>query len=1054
MDDLTTNQSFNDLFSKMDKDDEIEIGFVPRLSKLTLDKYITMLKYFSTLENVVTETTLNISYNYDFESLNNKRITIHGLDEINRLMNNVQIDDDHTHEKHIIYALWHREYSNGNEKVSMIDKKKSRDQMVDIDSLGIRVRKATETVLDKDHEINITFKERKYINFRYIQRASLIIEDNDKYILRVDLSYVKSSDKLSTLEKKSSNIELEIDITFKKNVAQTEKSKIIKLLTKTFTNVQRVLQKSNMVISREQQQQFIIGMNALLSPTKEVILRDLPGMQTQSAEISHIVDIIPNNYSVTDKADGDRYFMFITEGKIILISNTLDVKRIEDVPNIDAFNGTILDGEYIFNEEYQKFIFLAFDCLMYKGEDKRSEPLFVERLVFVKDVVTTLFGQKQTFTKYTGDFKFDKLEKHYTKDIKLQMKELNTNLSSSENSNIVMMKYFIFPQGAHPCEVFFYTSLMWNIYTKDSTIQCPYILDGIILTPLHQVYTRNLKETKFRIYKVKPAKFNSLDLYVEFARDAITHQIIDVYDDAESNAEALDLSTKQFEDSLESEDITIYKPKGKMYRIAYLHVGKIQGNIEYPVLFQEEHDHHFAYIYIEDGEARDTEGNIIQDKTVVEFTYTNDPLIKQGSRWNVLRTRYDKTESVNTFKRKYGNNNEIADKTWRSMIDGVDMTDIELLGNPVTYEAHHMKLRSLITSDVITRERRENSYYTMISNLAGGLKSFHNWIKSHLIFTYCGKKDVQNGINKLDLLDYGCGIGGDIGKFLHARLNSYVGFDIDENNIFSGSDGALSRYQDFKKKKGVIIFPATFFVADGGVLLNFKDQEKALGVVSEQTTKSLKTLFDGPNPKKYDIISSQFVIHYFFKNDVTLNNFVTNLATFSKPSAYVLFTTFDAEAAHASFENNSSTSYYTTKEGEKKIIFDVKKKYEGKLTDKTGQGIEVHLPVFDDGVYAMEYLVPPRLLVNKMKEKGFRLVDTDLFENIFNKHKKFFDIATASHDKNDNFHLKVKEYYNPKDQMNQACYPFTFMSRYYVFQKEDDLNTHNTGSKKFSKYKK
>ena len=28
----------------------------------------------------------------------------------------------------------------------------------------------------------------------------------------------------------------------------------------------------------------------------------------------------------------------------------------------------------------------------------------------------------------------------------------------------------------------------------------------------------------------------------------------------------------------------------------------------------------------------------------------------------------------------------------------------------------------------------------------------------------------------------------------------YVGLDIDPNGIYSGSDGAISRYQDFKKK--------------------------------------------------------------------------------------------------------------------------------------------------------------------------------------------------------------------------------------------------------------
>ena len=102
--------------------------------------------------------------------------------------------------------------------ISMIEKKKSKDNIVDIEELGIRIRLAKELEMNKDIDINLTHSDRQYINFRYIQRASLIIEDTDDYILRVDLSYVKSSDKISYLESKSPMIELEIDLSLKKNV--------------------------------------------------------------------------------------------------------------------------------------------------------------------------------------------------------------------------------------------------------------------------------------------------------------------------------------------------------------------------------------------------------------------------------------------------------------------------------------------------------------------------------------------------------------------------------------------------------------------------------------------------------------------------------------------------------------------------------------------------------------------------------------------------------------------------------------------------------------------
>ena len=49
------------------------------------------------------------------------------------------------------------------------------------------------------------------------------------------------------------------------------------------------------------------------------------------------------------------------------------------------------------------------------------------------------------------------------------------------------------------------------------------------------------------------------------------------------------------------------------------------------------------------------------------------------------------------------------------------------------------------------------------------------------------------------ILDIGCGRGGDVMKWFHARIKNYVGFDPDYEGIYSSIDGIISRYNSRKK---------------------------------------------------------------------------------------------------------------------------------------------------------------------------------------------------------------------------------------------------------------
>ena len=101
-----------------------------------------------------------------------------------------------------------------------------------------------------------------------------------------------------------------------------------------------------------------------------------------------------------------------------------------------------------------------------------------------------------------------------------------------------------------------------------------------------------------------------------------------------------------------------------------MYVGDNVNNKEVPVPFQKEKDNNIAYFLLDDdGFVRDVEGNVVKDETVLELSYNNDLSIPHRFRWVILRTRFDKTESVIKYKRKYGNYKDVADKTWNSMME-------------------------------------------------------------------------------------------------------------------------------------------------------------------------------------------------------------------------------------------------------------------------------------------------------------------------------------------------------------------------------------------------
>ena len=1011
------------LYSDINKDNEFEIMFYNyNETAMNYEKYRTVLSYVTQRSKsqkleLISTSTLDIIYAIDGGETT-YRISIQGIDNVNKYMKMV-----HQRKNHVIFRVLVSMIIDGNKDLVILRKVKEKENVVDVDDFDMRIRKAEELSVEKKELkqlVDLSETERDRITFRFKERVSLFLENGPEYILRIDLTKTKMTKQINKTEYASPRYELELELTVKNKPSD-------KYLTHMMTEANillKILQQSNFIISKTQSKEVLSEYARILSVdlSKATTLDE---RRAQSLEVQHVTETLSNKFAPTDKADGERYFLVIINGSVYIISHNLIPKFTGIIlsDKLAEYNDSILDGEYIFIPAKNRYLFMAFDCLHNGQVDVRKLANLVDRLKHADEIIGKCFILKgQTGFKqkdFEGEFKNEKIIEFHSKQIETHVDFLNKDIDHEKQFPLVRRKYFIPVYGGNDSEVFKYAELLWDKYK----IKCPYHLDGIIFHPLVQEYITSVKESRYVEYKWKPPATNSIDFYVTFERDE-TGKILTVYDN----------SVDEF-------------AKNKPYRICYLNVGQwIQGS-EQPTLFQKESDNYIAHLFLQDGEVRDLTGNIIQDKTVIEMYYNNDPNIDSKFRWVPMRTRYDKTESVQRHRKGYGNYIDIANKVWRSITNPILMDDMRMLANEKTYHKHMDTLRKRIGHELIISAAKENVYFQIRTNLAKPMRQFHNWVKSILIYTHCHPL-YQSGKN-LSVLDIACGRGQDLMKFYYSQADMYVGVDIDYDALTSAIDGAMSRYQQLRKQHPN--FPKMFFIqADASMRLDYSEQEKSITSMSPANKILMDKFFSfDPNKRTYfDRINCQFALHYFLKNNESWNNFKENINMYLKNGGYLLFSTFDARMVLRSLgDSDKHTIFYTNTKGEKKILFDIVKKFETIDTTKpipAGYPIDFHNALISrEDVYNTEYLVDLKFMEKDLLETcGLELVDSDLFSNQFELHRRYF-VNIATHEENvktRQFLLNAGEYYNQSDEINKACYELTKLYRYYVFRKKDDFN--------------
>jgi len=992
----------SNLLNKTKKDDEFEIMFnnYKNDNKLSITKFMDIVKYLkyrSVADKLDLKHEVMLDVIFDFEVNNIYRVSIKGIQNINDFLNLV-----HQRSNHVLFSilLTQSEFVD-NENFVYIKKQKDVSSIIDIDQYDIRIRKSTETKLtnkDLQNLVNMGINSTNKIYFRYKNRLSLELINNDDCTLSLDLTTVQHNSNVNNIMNTAKGYEMEIDYSVKKD---KEKGKIIDVLVKEIETIKKIIEGTDILISKDEYHHVIDSYKKLVLYNESNL--SLYSMQPISAEVQHILDKVPNNYSVTDKADGSKTQLFVCNKIIYLINTNLVVTKTK---YISELNNTILEGELIFISEENKYIFMGFDCLYYSGKDMRDETLLVKRLECITKLCKDLNKEIYVCNDFTDKYSVEKQEKFYKKEIQNFYNNLNKQVSKLKKNEIFFHpKLFLLPTGASACEVYLFSYLFWDYYSNS---KIDYKLDGIIYTGLEQKYTRDKREQKYPIYKYKPPTTNSIDVYINYQKNLETNSYLDIYDNL--------VGTKT----------------NQIYRVVNFYVGDLIGNKEVPVPFMKEEQNNEAYFPLINGEVRDEDGNYVQDNTVIEVVYNNDPSIPHPYRWGILRTRWDKTEEVYRHQRKYGNFKDVAIKTWKSIKEAVTIDEIRNLSLETSYQVEKKALQLRLSASVITSDRQQDIYYQKITNLCKKFREYHNWIKSIIIYTYCSPvKNVRKSV-----LDLGCGRGGDVLKWYHARVGEYVGVDVDYYGIYSSTDGAVSRYNE-SKRKFPDFYKATWIQADPSCLFNSSYQENKLSNMTKENKELIDKTF--VSTRKFDCISSMFALHYLFYSKEATDNLVQNINNHLKVGGFLIFTLFDAKSVMDRLDNKDVfTSYYTDDDGSRKKLFEIIKKFEGPLKSEEGLAIDVHIGwIMQENKYETEYLVTPELLNKVMGKASCKLVETDLFSNLYTINQPYFTnvIEHEENPKNYQFYKKVAAYYEDLKGVDKESKVFSFLNRYYVYQK-------------------
>jgi hypothetical protein len=1046
------------------KRDELEVRFGTKyynpITKINFNNALKKMKSIGFIQMEAESYHLNIQNEYidpntGKNRLSNIRTTIKGLYNIQKYCKTNTFDSNNIPD----YITFMQKFRKS------IRSQENRLEWIDYHDYEFRVNYKEERILDKSNRLlsnilNSWIDSKK--TFRLIKRVTLIHPESP---YKFDFSIIKTSNNVrgkswlkpthtiqeSNVFDNSEHFEIELELLNDKCYNLLEGEIIVKVkrgiqhmlsgLQNTnypvsYTELNNVL-KEYLQLTKTQEEFKLLEEDNGYNRKKRKNRWNFIGPSTISLEMNNIIPLsseyisienINHPYTVTEKADGERKLLFISSNKkIYLIDINLNFEFTGLICDNSDYINTIIDGEHVLYDKHGKYInyYLCFDIYWLNGEDYRIYAFSnIEGMKYDKKIDEPKFR----FNELNRVIKYANINSISKNDVimNIQMKSFYSN---DENS--------IFEQ----CK---------KILDNEQMGGFVYETDGLIFTPIN----KSVGSTKLGIleknktwplsFKWKPPKYNTIDFLISTKKNDSDMDIINnIYNDGK--------------DMLKNEQIQYFKTL--LLRVGFdenkhgflnpcedvmknnIYLEKNDKNNYKPVPFYPtnptpSYHIHISHILLKNKDGRQqmlTENGEeeITDNTIVEFRF--DKNAKEHWQWIPIRVRYDKTSDYKKGNRNYGNAYHVAQSVWRS------------INLPITEEI-------ITTGDGIVENNLDDDvYYNRKSKETHtkSLRDFHNrYVKSKLITSVANRGNT--------LMDMTVGKGGDIQKWLNAKLSFVFGIDNSKDNIENKMDGACARYIKAKRKRRNM-FDALFIHGDSSENIKQTTAAKSdkgkmvINALSGIGSKDKKRLGEGVYKKwgiaknGFNIISNQFSIHYFFKDNKTLNGFIRNCSEYCAVGGYMIGTCYNGKKIFDRLKDKAINENIFLLEDSKKI-WSITKLYQKEEMPNTTDCLGYTIDVYQESINKSfkEYLVNFDYFRILMEHYGFVLLTSEEANEIGlpNSMGSFEDLFRIMNEEYESKRLQQKQI-GEGLSMSQNEKEISFLNNYFVFKKIRNVNTKN-----------